>query len=450
MKTKLLYLLPILCFVLASCNDDDEPVINLSQQDFTDIPYDGATIQVDVNSASKWYAESVDAPWITIPDAGKVGETTLDIMIEGNLAEESRIGQVKLTAGGEVQMLTFTQNGKPAGEELTYRIPIVFHVLYNDPSDDTQNIPAENIYEILNFANQAYAQNGIKLEFVPAITDPSGNVLKEAGVDRVNWVSPTIDPTLVMETSGREYIHLLWDPNQYVNILLYNFTYQNILGISTFPLVPKSHPLPGMETVEDMNITLENLNHMRCVSLNSSWILGSARDPLAGYIDPQLLARQTYSGVTLAHELGHYFGLRHVFAESPNGACIDTDYCEDTPSYDKSNDYDLYVQYIWQEEQFNPNFPNEFNWKDVFMRTPCAGGEQFESHNLMDYSYGFMDEFTADQRKRMRHVLDYSPLIPGPKQTRSCLSRSVKGLIDLPHEIAICGLDGTYSRKIKD
>ena len=53
MKTKLLYLLPILCFVLASCNDDDEPVINLSQQDFTDIPYDGATIQVDVNSASK-------------------------------------------------------------------------------------------------------------------------------------------------------------------------------------------------------------------------------------------------------------------------------------------------------------------------------------------------------------------------------------------------------------
>lgn len=102
MKTKLLYLLPILCFVLASCNDDDEPVINLSQQDFTDIPYDGATIQVDVNSASKWYAESVDAPWITIPDAGKVGETTLDIMIEGNLAEESRTGQVKLTAGGEI------------------------------------------------------------------------------------------------------------------------------------------------------------------------------------------------------------------------------------------------------------------------------------------------------------------------------------------------------------
>ena len=50
----------------------------------------------------------------------------------------------------------------------------------------------------------------------------------------------------------------------------------------------------------------------------------------------------------------------------------------------------------------------------------------------------------------LRHVLGYNPLIPGPKQTLSCLSRSVKGLIDLPHEIAICGLDGTYSQKIKD
>ena len=61
-----------------------------------------------------------------------------------------------------------------------------------------------------------------------------------------------------------------------------------------------------------------------------------------------------------------------------------------------------------------------------------------------------MATIQAAQYFGLRHVLGYNPLIPGPKQTLSCLSRSVKSLIDLPHEIAICGLDGIYSQKIKD
>ena len=33
----------------------------------------------------------------------------------------------------------------------------------------------------------------------------------------------------------------------------------------------------------------------------------------------------------------------------------------------------------------------------------------------MDYNYGYRDRITPNQRARIRHVLDYSPLIPGPK-----------------------------------
>ena len=33
----------------------------------------------------------------------------------------------------------------------------------------------------------------------------------------------------------------------------------------------------------------------------------------------------------------------------------------------------------------------------------------------MDYSVSYSDRFTDDQRDRIRHVLTYSPLIPGPK-----------------------------------
>lgn len=46
----------------------------------------------------------------------------------------------------------------------------------------------------------------------------------------------------------------------------------------------------------------------------------------------------------LAHELGHYLGLHHVFAEDKNGYadnCNDTDYCQDTPSYNR-NKYNVW------------------------------------------------------------------------------------------------------------
>ena len=42
----------------------------------------------------------------------------------------------------------------------------------------------------------------------------------------------------------------------------------------------------------------------------------------------------------------------------------------------------------------------------------------------MDYYVGYRDRITADQRARMRHVLDYSPLIPGPKIAISSRSTS--------------------------
>lgn len=34
----------------------------------------------------------------------------------------------------------------------------------------------------------------------------------------------------------------------------------------------------------------------------------------------------------------------------------------------------------------------------------------------MDYEYTYQDEFTEEQYKRIRHVLENSPLIPGIKK----------------------------------
>lgn len=109
---------------------------------------------------------------------------------------------------------------------------------------------------------------------------------------------------------------------------------------------------------------------------------------------------QRDSGVnTLIHELGHYFGLLHVFSK---GKKVQSDYCEDTPDYNRS-DYGAW-------EMANP----EATWYEKAQRTDREGNT-FVSTNIMDYDEGYMECFTADQRYRVRHVLTYSPLIPGPK-----------------------------------
>ena len=113
--------------------------------------------------------------------------------------------------------------------------------------------------------------------------------------------------------------------------------------------------------------------------------------------------------VTLAHELGHYLGLRHVFSEEESGGlldeCKDTDYCKDTPSYNKI-EYDN-----WLNELPGTSYELEY----LCQRSNCQD-IKFISKNIMDYSYSYSNQFTQNQRERIRHVLSYSPLIPGPKK----------------------------------
>lgn len=44
---------------------------------------------------------------------------------------------------------------------------------------------------------------------------------------------------------------------------------------------------------------------------------------------------------------------------------------------------------------------------------------------VMDYAFCYSDQFTFQQRKRIRHILSYSPLIPGTKEYTSADTRSL-------------------------
>ena len=102
---------------------------------------------------------------------------------------------------------------------------------------------------------------------------------------------------------------------------------------------------------------------------------------------------------SLAHELGHYLGLFHAFSKDSK---VETDYCADTPDYNRA----AYEQWL--------NTIPSFILTEAYQRN-SRNGNTFTSTNTMDYFYGWLNLFTDDQRTRVRHVLEYSPLVPGPK-----------------------------------
>lgn len=447
MKLKLIYLLSFFCLLVAGCNDDD-PALVLSQTEFKEVSNEGGICKIEITTNNEWTATS-DSEWCKVSKEEGVMSNTLIVEVEGNLGE-ARTGKVTVSSLGTNYVITISQQGLGEGQELKYKLPIIFHVIYADENDPTQNIPAEDIYAMLDDVNQMYRNAGgdntvdLNMEFVLAETDPQGNLLEEPGIDRVKWLTAELDAEEVMNDNTRKYVHFLWEPNDYVNILVYRFSANNILGISTFPYTTASHPMDGTDVLPDMNITLANLNYVRCVSINSSFI-GDVDDALTPYAPEsykEIITKQVDDGVTLAHELGHYFGLRHAFSES-NVGVLDTDYCEDTPSYNYV-EYQMTVQQIYQKLEEEEGFAASFDWATLFDRTNCRTGEKYISHNIMDYAYSYLDEFTADQRLRVRHVLDYSPMIPGPKQTRAYLSTKAvsDGPMDLPFSVSDCGPRG--------
>lgn len=125
---------------------------------------------------------------------------------------------------------------------------------------------------------------------------------------------------------------------------------------------------------------------------------------------------------TLAHELGHYLGLFHCFSEkSVKGTSEaaddddDSDYCNDTPSYNRIAYGKWLTEYVSNAKAINPD--TVFSMRELAKRTNSKNGE-WQSDNLMDYSICYSMRFTPEQANRIRQVLYYSPLIPGPKKIR--------------------------------
>jgi hypothetical protein len=292
-----------------------------------------------------------------------------------------------------VQGLTPAQPGKNgvADVQSVFNIPVIVHVIHNNESvngpsaTSGNNLNAAQVVDQINSLNKDYNGTNADSSLIPAVfkpvfakcrinfclavVNPTGGVLAEPGIDRINrvskgWSSMPYSQTYIDATVKPNSI---WDPNKYFNIWVCPLS-GGLLGYATFPN-------PASSGVTGLGSPFGSATSDGVVILNTSF--GSIGTAQFG---------QYNKGRTLTHEAGHWLGLRHIWGD---GTCA-TDYCNDTPPAQTSN-YGC------------PSFPHNVG--------TCSGNTTGEmTMNYMDYTDdACLYMFTADQKNRMQLILTNSP-----------------------------------------
>ncbi len=265
-----------------------------------------------------------------------------------------------------------------------YEIPVVVHVLHKGEAIGVGvNLSPDRIKAQIDSLNADFRRlNADRIntpeDFLPvavdteisfklANRDPNGSLTD--GIVRVN-TSQTFNPFRRSNLIDmRTFSH--WPTRNYLNIYVADLRTdgRDLIGSAIFP-----------ETDELVGVDPEG---------DQLYLDGVFVDYL--YFGNNEAPAFESRGRTLTHEVGHFFGLRHIWGD---GGCSFDDFVEDTPL--AANDNGEYTSPCTFPR---PNGVNE-----------CIEGEPIMFQNFMDYTDDIcMNLFTAGQKERMRIVLENSP-----------------------------------------
>ena len=281
-------------------------------------------------------------------------------------------------------------------------IPVVVHVVYKNA---IQNIPDTQIVRQIQLLNECFRlQNAnfptgraifdsigadTEIQFCLAGIDPQGN--PTTGIIRKSAPSnAAFDPIFNMDkvksstTNGSNP----WPNDKYLNMWVCDMSFFGItavLGYATFP--GESPALDG-------------------VVIQSEYFgYGTAAAP-------------NNLGKTTIHEVGHYFGMRHIWADDDSqatGQCDSTDFVYDTPNQaaKSESDCNLTINSCSNEDPY---------WGTI--------DPQDMVENYMDYSAdACMAMFTKGQKARMYSFLNTDPARMAIKNSpASCNTVGIKDL----------------------
>ena len=274
-------------------------------------------------------------------------------------------------------------------QAIRYQIPVVVHLFHKGEAiGNGLNLSDSKIRGQIDSLNADFGRTNAdtintpsdflsvasdtEIEFVLAKQDPNGNPTN--GIVRINGqkeVYRVNDDKVLLRSES------YWSPENYLNIIVADL--KVFIGYSSFPVT-----------------SLEGINHN-----NDDFILDGV------YVDYTYFGVNPFAhsfesrGRTLTHEIGHFFGLRHIWGD---GNCTRDDFVDDTPtsitdhegisspcSYPLPDDESTFYNDGNSCTQDDPDFPDMFQ-------------------NYMDYTDDIcMNLFTQGQADRMRTVLENSP-----------------------------------------
>ena len=278
-----------------------------------------------------------------------------------------------------------------------YEIPVVVHII--NPLSGDLNISDERItrqIEILteDFRRQNADASNTPAAFLPVASDteiqfslarqdPAGNPTN--GIVRVQGSKGSYHARLDKDLLRSESF---WPSAHYLNIYVANLQ-SPFFGIASQPM----STLPGViNDLEDY--------YFEGIIIHHEYF---GENPTAPDFES--------FGRTTTHEVGHYFGLRHIWGDGP---CDVDDFVDDTPPADQNNG--------------GLSSPCTFPSDDSNV---CVTDEMFQ--NYMDYTDDVcMNLFTTGQATRMRTVLENSP-----RRTTLITSPGLNEPIREPNTLAI-------------
>ena len=358
--------------------------------------------EIQLSGSVSWSAKSDDncKNWC-YPFKASGNSDKIVLWVSPNITDKARSGKVTVQLGGKKQEISVSQPAFTGDlDTYDYHLPVVFHVMYHNKSDKKQNPDKSQFTKILDAVNKLYAANNMHIVFEMAKYDDEGEELEEPGIIRKKVDFKEYDPHEFLK--DEDYAEDVQNLKKYINIFVFRFAQASsdatTLGLTTLPIVPTKYPLEYLIDTDAAN---------EYAYLTTPYGVCINNEAIDEWQDEKTV-NPKYIVATVAHELGHYVGLLHTFSEIE---CEEDDGCEDTPI----SDYNNYIEYITDYIAKQQAAGKKITIEEVAKRTDCITGKEFIADNILDYAYTIGDVFTADQKKRTRHVLKYGALTPGPK-----------------------------------